>query len=324
MQKNGALFEELALDARPFLKWAGGKRQLLPALLDRLPEKIKRTGVIDLYVEPFVGSGALFFHLKSSFIVRESYIMDFNKELIVAYRAVRQEPDSLLKRLQRIQRVYLAKSEEKRRAHYYAMRKRYNRQMKEFDYEHFGESWVERASLLIFLNKTCYNGLFRLNRRGEFNVPFGQYKSPAIYDPERIHQASAALKDTEILQGDFEASESIIKRGALVYLDPPYRPISKTSGFTDYSQAGFTDDDQRRLSEYYRRMDKKGAYLILSNSDPKNENPKDDFFEDLYRGYRIERVDASRSINSVGARRGLIKELIITNYDVPSRRRTRR
>jgi DNA adenine methylase len=188
--------------------------------------------------------------------------------------------------------------------------------MHNFNYEHFSDSWIERASYLIFLNKTCYNGLFRQNKKGEFNVPHGKYKRPNICDKDNIMEVHRALKDVEIICKDFEASKKYIKRGTFVYLDPPYLPISKTASFTQYSKEGFTEEDQVRLSKFFSEMDKRGAFLMLSNSDPKNEDPSNDFFDTIYKGFYIDRVKASRVINCIGNKRGNIKELIITNYKI--------
>ncbi len=305
---------EEKIQSKPFLKWAGGKTQLLNALFIRLPKHILSCFSIERYVEPFIGSGAMFFFLKKHFHITESYLIDANPELILGYRVVQREPEDLIQKLDQLQKAYLSLSEEKRSEFYYHIRSRYNSQRKGLDYHHYNSAWVERASWLIFLNKTCYNGLFRLNRRGDFNVPFGRYKNPAICDKKTLQEASRALQDTEILCGDFSLSAKYIQEGTLVYLDPPYRPISSTSSFTSYSKEGFSEADQRRLAEFFREMDKHGAYLILSNSDPKNENPEDEFFDVLYQDFIIERVPAKRFINCNATRRGEINELIIRNY----------
>jgi DNA adenine methylase len=173
---------------------------------------------------------------------------------------------------------------------------------------------VERIAALIFLNRTCYNGLYRVNSRGVFNVPFGKYRNPRILDEAGLLAASAVLGNTGVHLGDFTLCAPYVDEATFVYLDPPYRPISRTSSFTSYARGGFSEGDQRRLAVLFRALDQKGARLMLSNSDPKNRSPKETFFEDLYEGYRIERVPARRSINSVGRGRGAITELIIRNY----------
>ena len=186
--------------------------------------------------------------------------------------------------------------------------------MNDFDYDNYSNEWIERTSHLIFLNKTCFNGLFRQNMKGEFNVPFGRYKNPKICNEKNIIEVNKALGNTEIFCGDFSEASEYIKKESFVYLDPPYRPLNKTSNFTTYSKDGFIDEDQTKLAEFFEDMNKRGAYLMLSNSDPKNENPHDEFFDALYKDYNIERVTAKRHINCNASKRGEINELIITNY----------
>lgn len=302
------------INAKPFLKWAGGKTQLLEELDKRLPKHVIEDGVIENYVEPFVGGGAMFFYLKKNYDVINACLLDINPELILGYITIKKSNKKLIKTLKDMENEYLNKTENKRSTFYYQVRNFYNKDGKEFDFKRYNTKWIKRAAQLIFLNKTCYNGLFRQNSKGEFNVPFGKYKNPTICDENNIIEVSKALQDTSIICGDFEKSSRYIKKGTLVYLDPPYRPLNGTSNFTDYAKNGFSDDEQARLAEFFKRMDKKGAYLILSNSDPKNINPNDDFFDKLYNRYRIDRVLANRSINCIGSKRGQISELIITNY----------
>jgi len=300
--------------AKPFLKWAGGKSQLIDALEERLPQSILNSRTIEVYVEPFVGGGAFFFYLKSNYVIKKAYLFDINKDLIVAYKVVQVYPHALIERLLSIEKEYLSLSEDEQRKFFYEIRDLYNSQKKEFDFSNLSEDWVSRAAYMIFLNRTCYNGLYRLNRNGEFNVPYGKYKNPKICDKENILEASKALQNTEIICADFEESKRYISKGALVYLDPPYRPLSKTSNFTNYTEDGFSEEDQIRLAKYFREVHKRGAYILLSNSDPKNFDPNDDFFEVLYEGFVIERVPARRYINSNARGRGSIMELIIRNY----------
>lgn len=300
--------------AKPFLKWAGGKTQLLDELINRIPETIKDTKYIESYIEPFVGGGAMFFYLKNNFRIENSFLFDINPELVVGYKAVQKDHKKLTELLKGIEEGYLSKSDEEREKYYYEIRDKYNRQIPNFDYAYYNDSWVERASYLIFLNKTCYNGLFRQNKKGHFNVPYGSYKNPRICCTENIIKVNKTLQNTEIFCGDFSDSERYIKKGSFVYFDPPYRPLNSTASFTDYAKEGFDDNDQVRLAKFFKKMDKEGAYLMLSNSDPKNENPNDDFFDKLYKGYNIDRVLASRMINCQGTGRGLVSEMIMTNY----------
>ena len=306
--------KEKNIAARPFLKWAGGKSQLLDELVQHLPANLKNTEIIESYVEPFVGGGAMFFYLKSKYHIKKSFLFDINRELIVGYKVMQNNHKQLIDKLQKIESEYLSRTEEKRKEYYYKIRDTYNKQMQKFDYENYNDTWIERASNLIFLNKTCYNGLSRQNRKGEFNVPFGKYKNPKICCAENIIEVHKALENTKIFCADFTKADDYIKKGSLVYLDPPYLPLNRTSSFTSYSKEDFTEQDQIRLAEFYGKMDKRGAYLMLSNSDPKNEDPANYFFDELYKNYFIDRVQASRVINCKGSKRGLINELIITNY----------
>jgi len=302
------------INARPFMKWAGGKTQLLEELSKRLPAEILESGIIDRYVEPFVGGGAMFFYLKNKFEVKEAFLLDINPELVVGYKTIQKTPNKLVSRLKELEKEYLSKNDRSRQDLYYSIRDLYNSQMSTFNYQKIGPKWVERTAYTIFLNKTCFNGLFRQNSKGLFNVPFGRYKNPTICNEDNLIQSSLALKNTKVEVGDFSKTSRLAKNGTLVYLDPPYRPLNTTSSFTSYAKDGFSDKDQCRLADYYQKMSDKGAYLMLSNSDPKNSNPNDDFFDKLYQNYYIHRVLASRMINCDAKKRGAIYELIVTNY----------
>jgi len=301
-------------NAKPFLKWAGGKTQLLDAFNSRLPKNILQTREIDSYIEPFLGGGAMFFFLKRNFDIKKSFLFDVNKELIVGYKTIKNSPKELIDKLCSFEEFYHKKNEEKREEFFYEIRERYNNQMNDFDYDNYNPDWIERSTYLIFLNKTCFNGLFRQNKKGGFNVPFGRYKQPTICDKKNIEEVSHALKNTNIFCADFSESENYIEKGSFVYFDPPYRPLNKTSTFTSYSKDGFCDEDQERLSKFFKKMDSKGAYLMLSNSDPKNEDPEDEFFDILYKDFNIERVPAKRFINRDASKRGNINEIIVRNY----------
>jgi len=300
--------------ARPYLKWAGGKTQLLFELEKRLPSSIKESRIIERYVEPFVGGGAMFFYLKNYYQVRESLLLDINPELIIAYQVIQRDHHKLIALLMSMEEEHLKKSEDARKDNFYRIRDEFNQNRLLINYEEYGDEWISRAASLIFLNKTCFNGLFRLNSKGEFNVPFGRYKNPRICDEVNLQAVHQALKKTEIQCADFTQARQYINEDTLVYLDPPYRPLNSTSHFTNYSRERFSDLDQKKLAKFYREMDSRGAYLILSNSDPKNNDPNDNFFDELYHGYEIERVPAKRNINSNITRRGEIKELIIRNF----------
>lgn len=300
--------------AKPFLKWAGGKTQLLDEFDKRLPKEIADSKTIERYIEPFLGGGAMFFFLKRKYNIKKSFLFDINHELVMAYKVIQKDYKALIDRLSEIKCKHLQKSENERKEHYYQIRNEYNKQIENFNYGSFNEAWIERVTYLIFLNKTCFNGLFRQNKKGEFNVPFGRYKNPSIFDKENLINVNKALKNTEIFCGDFTCSREYIQKSSFVYFDPPYRPLDRTSSFTSYSKDGFFDEDQIRLSRFFEEMDEKEAYLMLSNSDPKNKDTNDQFFDNLYKKYNISRIPAKRHINSNASKRGKINELIITNY----------
>ena len=299
--------------ARPFLKWAGGKGQLLAQFESFFPADLKN-GVIRRYVEPFIGSGAVFFKIAQTFPALELVISDINPELILVYRTIQVQVEGLIECLQGLQERYLGLSEAARKDFYYRLRADYNARRHQIDYDGYQAAWIERSAQLIFLNRTGYNGLFRLNSRGAFNVPFGRYKNPRLLDAGNLRAVARLLQNVHIRFGDFEGIARFVDRDTLVYFDPPYRPISATAHFTAYSREAFDDAQQLRLAAFYRALDARGARLMLSNSDPHNLDPGDDFFERAYSGYRLERVQASRNINRQASNRGPISELLILNY----------
>lgn len=300
--------------ARPFLKWVGGKSQLLEQFENYYPSALVR-GTIKTYIEPFLGGGAVFFALAQRYKIESAYLSDANRDLVLTYQVVQRRPNELLDFLERHQKEYDQTPQEKRSELFLAVRERFNAHRVEINYKKLSDNWIPRAAQFIFLNKTCFNGLFRLNSKGEFNVPFGKYKTATIFDEANILAASNVLQKAEIHLADYAECFDKANDGTFVYLDPPYRPISKTASFTTYAGAEFADEDQLRLAEFFRKLDREtGAKLMLSNSDPKNENPDDDFFEKAYSGYDIFRVSASRAVNCDGEKRGKINEILITNY----------
>ena len=303
-----------SVTARPFLKWAGGKTQLLAQLRALYPPELA-AGELTTYVEPFTGGGAVFFDVAQRYPIDRAFLYDANPELILIYRVVQQQVEALIAVLARYAGEYLTRRQEERPTYYYQVREALNRQRQEIDFERFSDAWIERAAMHLFLNKTCYNGLFRLNSKGGFNVPHGRYKHPRILDADNLRAASKVLQIAEIRRGDFEDCADVVDDRSFVYFDPPYRPISKTAHFTAYSKYGFNDDDQRRLARFFDRLHHTThAKLMLSNSDPTNENPDDAFFDDLYRTFYRHRVSAQRNINSKASKRGPIRELVVTNY----------
>ena len=285
--------------AKPFLKWAGGKTKLLNDISARLPDGLK-TGEIDTYVEPFVGGGAVFFHVAQKFDhLKHFYLIDINQDLINCYNEVKRNIDTLIDELRSLETKFLGKRTG-RKDLYYEIREQFNSD--------------HSPAKLIFLNKTCYNGLYRVNSKGEFNVPFGDYKNPMICDEKNLRNVSKLLKKAKIICGDFTDSKKYINNHTFIYLDPPYRPLSATASFTSYSKDNFSEQDQIRLAKFCKQIRKTGAKFLLSNSDPKNENPNDHFFEDHYKKFSINTVKAARAINCQAFNRGAINELIIMNY----------
>ena len=300
------------IKAKPFVKWAGGKGQLIEQLQSLFPPDLAMRDNIT-YVEPFVGGGAMVFYMLAKYknIVRV-IINDFNRDLVVTYKTIRDNPNELIVILERFQNEYCCcKTEEAKKEYYLNKRAAYNLR---------DSSPTETAALFIFLNKTCFNGLYRVNSKGHFNVPFGKAANPLICDKETLLADSALLQNVEIINGDFEGVYEHIKGKAFVYFDPPYRPLPKTPSFTAYSKDGFNDEQQKRLAAFCRKLDKDGHQWLLSNSDPANTDPTDKFFDEIFAGFEINRVSASRMINSKADGRGKITELVISNYKPYCRR----
>ncbi|NWF89352.1 MAG: DNA adenine methylase [Ignavibacteriaceae bacterium] len=304
---------QILVKAKPFLKWAGGKGQLLEQIDKHLPIELKK-GKIKYYYEPFLGGGAVFFHIMQKYPIQFSYLSDLNEELILVYSVLQKSVEQLINELTKLSNEYYKIDETTREEYFYSIRHAFNEKRSKIDFDNYSANWIERASETIFLNRTCYNGLFRLNKNGAFNVPFGRYKNPRILDEDNLRNVSKLLERAKIFKADFAEVKNIIDKDFFIYFDPPYRPISKTASFTSYSKYDFIDADQKRLARLFRELSHNGNKLLLSNSDPKNENPNDDFFEELYGGFNITRIDANRMINCNAAKRGQIKELLITNY----------
>jgi DNA adenine methylase len=283
---------------KPFLKWAGGKTQLLPSIRDFFPSDIKNT---DTYIEPFVGGGAVLFHILNNYpCIKNVVINDINLRLINTYVILREKPLDLLSILERLQKQYWKLSPIEQRQFYLGKREYFNSG---------GAKRTELAALFIFLNKTCFNGLYRVNKSGMFNVSFGQYHKPLICNRELILRLSKLLKKVTILNGDYAHTIANFRGNTFVYFDPPYRPVSQTSDFTTYSSEGFDEIQQKRLACFCRLLDFDSKWM-LSNSCPQD----DSFFNEHYNGYKIRQIEARRSIGANSASRGKIRELLITNY----------
>lgn len=295
---------------KPFLKWAGGKSQLLDEIIQELPIDIKN---FKRYVEPFVGAGAVFLFFLENNYFEEYIINDINYKLINLYTIIRDNPEELIKEIQQLKTKYINSEYEEKEKVFYEIRDSFNKN------ESVG---VKLAAYFIFLNKTCFNGLYRENSKGDFNVPFGKFINPSFFDEEQIMEISKLLNlknengefKVKILNKSFNELEEYIDSNTFVYCDPPYRPVT-IGGFTSYNKSNFNDEAQILLRDFYKTLDTKGAKIMLSNSDPKNLNEEDDFFDDLYSDFNIKRVYAKRNINSVGSKRGKITELLITNYN---------
>lgn len=292
--------------AKPFIKWVGGKGQLIEQLDSYLPADFGNWENAT-YIEPFVGGGAMLFYMLQRYPnIQRAVINDINSDLMTCYETVRDKPEQLIESLQKIENTYLnLLTDEEKRDFYGKMRERYNEKNLEP---------VENTTIFFFLNRTCFNGLYRVNKKGLFNVPFGKYDNPTICDSETIRKDSELLQRVKILKGDFESTFGYAQGNTIFYFDPPYRPLSDTSSFNDYAKEAFNDDAQIRLKEYCDIIHQAGYNFILSNSDCKGKNEEDTFFDVLYEKYYIERVWASRSINSNPSKRGKLTELLVHNY----------
>ena len=291
--------------AKPFLKWAGGKGQLINTFEEMFPSELKN-GEIEIYIEPFVGGGAVLFHVLQNYNIKKAYINDINKELINCYRCIKTDVGLVIDRLESLEKEYLSCND--RNEYYYQVRQRYN------EIKLNGHEDYEKCADFIFLNKTCFNGLYRVNKDGKFNVPHGKYKNPLICDKENLHLCANLLQRTEISFGDYKQVLKNADNKTFVYFDPPYRPLIENNSFVSYDKSGFDDEDQIRLADNFKELNKKGCLLMLSNSDPKNSNENDNFFDDLYKGFEIERVYAKRMINCQADKRGNITEIVVSNY----------
>ena len=300
--------------AKPFIKWAGGKQSLLPQLLSLTPfgSPTKQVGITK-YAEPFLGGGAMFFHLAQHYHLEKAYLSDLNPNLILTYRVIKNEIEGFYQEYKDFNEQYLAKDSDQRREFFLNTREAYN-VVPFLDYVRGSNYCLKRAAQFIYLNKSCFNGLHRVNKKGLFNVPMGSYSNPTIFDWENLSKTSKVLAIARINHGGYRSYSDCFDENTFVYLDPPYRPLSPTAQFNSYTEGGFTDDSQEELARFYRLLDKRGVKVMLSNSDPRNHDPSDTFFDDLYAGFNIHRIQAKRSINSKRDRRGYLSEIVVTNY----------
>lgn len=290
--------------ARPFVKWVGGKTQLLDEIRQSLPVDLATRRNMT-YVEPFVGGGAVLFWILQTYPnIEKAVINDINEELICTYRVIKEDVEDLIAELSRIQGDYIPMSADERKAYFVSQRARFN--MK-------SSAPVDVAALFIFLNRTCFNGLYRVNSKGGFNVPHGRYANPRICDIDNLRACSKVLQKVEILCGDFADTGCYAGPDTLFYFDPPYKPITESSSFTSYAKEGFNDKDQIRLRDFCDMISENKSLFVASNSDPKGVNPQEDFFDTIYNHFSIKRVSASRMINSDASGRGTVSELMISN-----------
>lgn len=290
---------------KPVIKWAGGKGQILHEIRKRYPLGLGTT--ITKYAEPFVGGGAVLLDILGTYRLKEVFISDTNAELINLYRVIQNNVQDLIRALHQYKDEFLALGLPGRKEYFTGKRKRFN------ELKNDAIHGTELAALFVFLNKTCFNGLYRVNRKGGFNVPMGAYKEPPICDEDNLLQASRALSNVQISHGDYHESQTFIDEKTFVYFDPPYRPLNATSSFTSYTENCFNDDAQRDLAQYILALADGGVHVLASNSDPHNTDPGDNFFDELYAPLTIERIQAYRMINSKAEKRGPVNELLIHN-----------
>lgn len=300
------MIPEVKRYAKPFVKWAGGKTQLLGEIEKSLPDNFASIEDV-VYVEPFVGGGAVLFWLLQRYSnISRAIINDINSDLINVYSVVKVSPDKLVRELQQFESAYIRLGAQERKDYYAEQRSLFNEK---------STSKEVMAALFVFLNRTCFNGLYRVNAKGAFNVPHGKYANPKICDERNIWAVSELLQRVEILCGDFSKTLEYASNKSLFYIDPPYKPLTETSSFTSYAKEGFNDEEQIRLGRFCMEISKRRAMFVASNSDPQEMNPQDDFFYRVYDTFNIRKVQASRMINANPSGRGKLFEIMITNID---------
>lgn len=292
--------------AKPFIKWVGGKGQLIEQLEALLPADFSERENVT-YIEPFVGGGAMLFYMLQTYPnIKSAVINDINPDLTLCYQVVRDNPTELIQSLNAIQSDYYAlRTEEERKMYFLQQRERFNSK---------SLNEIDNTTLFFFLNRTCFNGLYRVNKSGKFNVPFGKYTTPTICDSATIYADSKLLQKVDIMTGDFEQTFAKIEGNTFFYFDPPYRPLSNTSSFNDYTKEDFNDNAQIRLKLFCDRLNENGINFMLSNSDCLGKDGTDRFFDDLFIDYSIERVWASRNVNAIASKRGKLTEIVVNNY----------
>ena len=281
---------------KPFLKWVGGKTKLLSYIEKNLPKELKKRKFN--YVEPFLGGGAVFFHLVQKFNIEKAHLNDINNKLINTYKDVRDKTPELIQKLKKLETDYYGSSRKK--MFFLEQRAKFNS----------SEKSVQKSAIFIFLNKTGFNGMYRENSQGEYNIPFGQMKDPVICNKDLLEKTSKLLKDKEVIFSS-KSFEKVVAddKEVFYYLDPPYRPISKTASFTDYTKSSFNDKTQFALKEYCDKIAKKGSFFMQSNS-----YSEDGFFQNLYQNRKINNLKVMRTISAEGKKRKKVNEILIKNY----------
>lgn len=292
--------EQLEKNAKPFLKWAGGKTKLIPEISKRLPKLDNIT-----YIEPFIGGGSLMFYIAQNFNIKEAIINDINIDVISCYNSIKSEPENLIKKLSNLEEQFHNLETVQEKTDFYSdIRNKFN--LKNLN-------TLDNATLMIFLNKTCFNGLYRVNKKNQFNVPFNKVLKPTICDEENIMNCHKLLQKVTILNGDYSETLKYSNEDSFFYFDPPYKPISETASFNSYNKESFEDLEQKKLCDFCKLIDSKGGKWLLSNSDMKNVDETNNFFDDMYSDFNIQRIKSKRMINSKGDNRGEIDEVLISN-----------
>ena len=302
------------IKVKPFLKWAGGKSQLISMIESSLPTEINKNKPIKNYIEPFIGGGAVFFHLISNYEVEKAYISDINEDLILTYRVIKNDVQDLIEILKPLESEFSEADYESNKNNYYDnIRPRFNKRKKSLNYNKYSKKYIAHAADFIFLNKTCFNGLYRVNSKGEFNVPMGRYKKPLICDDNNLNNISEKFNkmDITIENKSYKYCESAITDDSFIYLDPPYMQITKTS-FTSYTKSNFNRTDHEKLAEFYKKISGKRVNVLLSNSDYANDENE---YKEIYGSdVKVDYVSAKRYINSDGKNRGPVDEILVRNY----------
>lgn len=298
----------MVVEAKPFVKWVGGKRQLIPVLEEKFPEKLGST--VTRYAEPFLGGGAVLFHLLKSYNLEEIWVNDLNVGLVTTYRAIQSDVGIFITLLKELQQEFISLEGEARKNYFLRRREEYNQLLPVTR-----DVNLRLAVLFMFLNRTAFNGIYRVNRKGQFNVPYGNYANPKIVDEDNLKKVNEALQNVVVNLGSYQDCANWVDERTFMYVDPPYRPLTTSSSFAAYTSSGFNDDSQRELARFLQVQSDRGVKIMMSNSDPKNVDFKDDFFDDLYSWGHLHRISARRSVNSDSTKRGAVSEILFTNYN---------